>query len=104
MTNDDNKVIKELLEVIKNKVGKIETKQGIQSIEIQSMRDQLYVFNEKLDELKEDVNDVKVSLKKLDKKADGILEFANNVDETADDTSKRLTRIERIPAISLALK
>lgn len=111
MANDNNKAIKELLEVIKNKVGRIEAVQGIQSLEIKSIKEQVSVLNEKMDGLQEDVGIlksdmviVKSDLKKLDKKADGILEYAHNVDAVVDSHEKRLTKIERVPIIAHALK
>lgn len=96
MASDNSKVIKELLEIIKHKVGLIEGRQSTQSVQINLISDQQSVMNEKLDELK-------VDLKKLDKKADAILEFAEAVDETTEDNRKRLSRIERIPVIARAL-
>ena len=118
MTSDNNKAIKELLEIIKNKVGKIEARQGIQSIQIDSMKDQLSVLNEKVDGvqtdvtglksgvtgLKTDLAGLKADVKKLNKKADGILEYLHNVDEDVYDHEKRLKRIESIPAATHDLK
>lgn len=57
--SDDLKKIKELLEIVKHKVGKIELTQIGQSASIHLMRDQQSVMNEKIDELQEDLQDVK---------------------------------------------
>lgn len=100
MSLDYSKAIKELLEVIKNKVGKIEAKVGVQSIEMGSMRDQISVLNEKLDGVQSDMTGLKDDVKKLNKKADGILEFLNNVDDDVHDHEKRLKIIERVPVIA----
>ncbi len=43
---------------------------------------------------KEDINRLENEIKKLDKKADTILEFAQAVDEEVDNHEKRLTKVE----------
>lgn len=93
MANDNNKAIKELLKVIKNKVGRIEARQGVDSIRIDSIKDQQSVMNEKLD-------DLQAGMDELNKKADHIYEFAEEADKSAEVTRKRVSRIEKIPAIA----
>ena len=85
MATDNSKAIKELLEVIKSKVGRIDARQGMQDIRTESIRDQLSVVNEKLDELaidvkelKKDTSIVKIDLKKLSKTVEGIDEFLDS--------------------------
>mgnify|MGYP001609672070 CR=1 FL=1 len=96
MAADDLKKIKELLEVVNNKVGKLETHVYLHSSTVRSIKEQQSVMNEKLDDLKADI-------KKLDQKADGILEFAQEADEEAEKTKRRLSAIEQIPVIAQAL-
>lgn len=103
MANNESRIIKELLEIIKNKVGKIEARVGMQSIDIRSMKDQLSVLNEKLDGVQSDVTTLKSDLKKLNKKADGILEFLHNVDEDVHNHEERLKRIESVPIVASEL-
>lgn len=100
MSLDYSKAIKELLEVVKNKVGNIEARQGMQSIQLGSMKDQISVLDKKLDEVQSDMTGLKDDVKKLNKKADGILEFLNNVDDDVHDHEKRLKIIERVPVIA----
>lgn len=89
MANDDLKSIKELLEVVNNKVGKLDGKvSGLDS---------------KVNKLDAKMNGLKVGIKELDKKADTILEFAELADESAEDTRKRVSKIEKISAIAYAL-
>lgn len=57
MADDNSKAIKELLEIVKNKVGKIELRQLTQSSQISLMKDQQSVMNEKLDEVQETQED-----------------------------------------------
>ncbi len=100
MAVDNAKVIKELLEIINTKTGKIEMRQSIQTT-------QITLINEKLDEIGTDVKGLelkfgglKKDIKELDEKADLILEFAEDVD---NDVQERLGRIEMIPTIALSL-
>lgn len=57
MAINDIKTIKELLEIIKHKVGMVEMRQTTQSSHISVMKDQQSVINEKLDEMKETQED-----------------------------------------------
>lgn len=57
MAINDIKTIKELLEIIKHKVGMVEMRQTTQSSQISVMKDQQSVINEKLDEMKETQED-----------------------------------------------
>lgn len=78
--------------------------------DLKKIIDQQSVINEKLDGidskvtgLDEKVNGLKSDIKELDKKADVILKFAQEVDDDLQDHKKRLTRIERIPVIAHTL-
>ncbi len=57
MATDNTKAVKELLEIIKNKVDKIELRQSSQSSQINLVREQQSVINEKLDEVTETQED-----------------------------------------------
>lgn len=58
MANDDLKKIKELLEIVSNKVGKLETHVSIHSATMHLIKDQQSVMNEKLDDLKTDIKEL----------------------------------------------
>jgi len=72
MANDDLKKInrgtislreiKELLEIVDNKVGKLETHVSIHSATMHLIKDQQSVMNGKLDNLQEDMEEVKETL------------------------------------------
>lgn len=68
--NDDLKQIKELLEIVKHKVDRIEVTQVGQSASIYLMRDQLSVMNEKLDGFQKDLGEVKEDLQGVKKTQD----------------------------------
>lgn len=65
MANDDLKKVKELLEIVNNKVGKIDTRQSLQAIQLSLMKDQQSVINEKLDGISSDVGELKKDMKEL---------------------------------------
>ena len=65
----------------------------MQSLQIDSIKDQLSVLNEKVDNLQSGMNG-------LNKKADQIFKYSAEVDEDLQDHKKRLTRIERVPVIA----
>lgn len=50
--------------------------------------------------VKEEVKRLEVKIDELDKKADVILNYADNISETVDDHEKRLKRIESLPIIA----
>lgn len=58
MANNDLKKIKELLEIVGNKVGKLETHVSTHSATMHLIKDQQSVMNEKLDDLKADINEL----------------------------------------------
>lgn len=58
MANDDSKKIKELLEIVANKVGKLETHVSVHSATMHLIKDQQSVMNEKLDDLKGDIKEL----------------------------------------------
>lgn len=55
---------------------------------------------EDLSKVKEDVEMLNLKIDKLDEKADGILNYVYNINETVDDHEKRLKRIESLPIIA----
>ncbi|GEM_PF-5346451 len=55
---DDLKKIKELLEIVNNKVGKLETHVSIHTSTMHVIKDQQSVMNEKLDDLKTELKEV----------------------------------------------
>ncbi len=59
MANNDLKKIKELLEIVKHKVDKMEVSRTGQSASIHLMKDQQSVMNEKLDAIGKDLGEVK---------------------------------------------
>lgn len=93
MANNDLKTIKELLEVVKNKVGGTEVRVRKLSHEIRGLKDQQSVMNKKLDNLQ-------AGMDELHKKADVIFKFASKVDEDLQGVKRRLGRIERVPVIA----
>ncbi|MBI3103629.1 hypothetical protein HYZ05_01690 [Candidatus Daviesbacteria bacterium] len=70
MVSDDSKKIKELLEIISNKVGKLETHVSLHSATMHLIKDQQSVMNEKLDGLKEDVDGLKKEVKEMSENVD----------------------------------
>lgn len=58
MANDDLKKIKELLEIVNNKVGKLETHVSVHSATMHVIKDQQSVMNEKLDKIVRDVEEM----------------------------------------------
>lgn len=70
MANDDLKKIKELVEIVANKVGKLETHVSAHSTALYLMKDQQSVMNEKLDGLKEDVDGLKKEVKETSENVD----------------------------------
>ena len=58
MANDDLKKIKELLEIVNNKVGKLETHIGVHSATMHVIKDQQSVMNEKLDDITGDIKEL----------------------------------------------
>ncbi len=70
MATDNTKAIKELLEVISNKVGKIETRQSLQSAQIEIIKDQQSVVNEKLDNLESKVDTLSGDVKEIQENVD----------------------------------
>jgi len=58
MATDNSKAIKELLEIVNNKVGNMEARQHDQSVQLHLMRDQQSVINEKLDDLKKNAREL----------------------------------------------
>ena len=65
MANDDLKKLKELLEIIGNKVGKLETHLTFRSAALDLIKDQQSVINEKLDGLDEKTERVEDKLDAL---------------------------------------
>lgn len=55
---DDLKKIKEILEIVNNKVGKLETHVSLHSTTMHLIKDQQSVMNEKLDDLKKEVREM----------------------------------------------
>lgn len=97
MANNDFKTIKELLEVVKHKVGGTEVRVRMLSYEIKEVRDQQSVMNEKLDNLQ-------AGMDELNKKADVIFKYASEADEDLQETKKRIARVERVPVIAVELQ
>lgn len=62
MPNDVLRKIKELLEIVSNKVDKLETHVDLHSATLHRIKDQQSVVNEKLDTLQEDMDEVKETL------------------------------------------
>lgn len=58
MATDSTKAVKELLEIIHNKVGKIEMRQSLQTTQLSLMKDQQSVMNEKLDNIVSEVKEM----------------------------------------------
>lgn len=58
MSTDNTKAVKELLEIINNKVGKIEMRQSLQTTQLSLMKDQQSVMNEKLDNIDSTVKEM----------------------------------------------
>ena len=56
MANDDLKKIKELLEIVNSKVGKLETHLTFRSATLELIKDQQSVMNEKLDRVEDKVD------------------------------------------------
>lgn len=100
MTTDNSKTIKELLEVIKSKVSKTETKVNLLFYQVKDVKDQQSVMNEKLDNLDKRTKSIQSDVKILDKKADKIFEFAEHADENLQETKRRVTRLEKPQAVA----
>lgn len=70
MANDDLKKIKELLEIVNNKVGKLEAHVSIHTSTMHVIKDQQSVMNEKLDNLQEDVDNLNTGTKEISENID----------------------------------
>lgn len=70
MANDDLKKIKELLEIVNSKVGKLETHVSIHTSTMHVIKDQQSVMNEKLDGLQEDVHGLEKGVKEMSENVD----------------------------------
>lgn len=53
MAKDEIRPLKDILEIIKNKVDKVETFQNVIMQQVRDIKDQQSVINEKLDEIQE---------------------------------------------------
>lgn len=71
MANDELKKIKELLEVVGNKVGRLETHVTAHSATMYLIKDQQSVMNEKLDGLQDEIKEVKKDVKEMSENVDG---------------------------------
>lgn len=69
--------------------------------ELEPVKEGIKGLRQDVGTLKTDVSTLKADLKKLDKKADLILEFTEGVDEDLQSSKKRLTRIERVPVMPM---
>lgn len=87
MANDDLKEIKELLEIVGNKVGRLETHVSTHSATMHLIKDQQSVMNEKLDDLKEDAEETRQDSQELK-------EDVAEVKETLESHDGALVRIE----------
>lgn len=65
MANDDLKKIKELLEIVNNKVGKLETHVSVHSTTMYLIKDQQSVMNDKLYNLKGDIKELKENVDEI---------------------------------------
>lgn len=70
MANDDLKRIKELLEIVNNKVGKLETHISVPTSTMHVIKDQQSVMNEKLDGLEGGIKTVKEQVKEMSENVD----------------------------------
>lgn len=70
MVTDNTKAVKELLEIINSKVGKIEMRQSLQTTQLSLMKDQQSVMNEKLDDISSDVDGLKKDIGELSENVD----------------------------------
>lgn len=71
MANDDLKKIKELLEIVNNKVGKLETHVSLNSATMLVIKDQQSVMNEKLDQVQETLGNHGAALVTIESRLDG---------------------------------
>lgn len=79
---DDLKKIKELLEVVNNKVGKLETHVSIHTSTMHAIKDQQSVMNEKLDNLETTVESTDKRLKRVEEKVDAL---SGDIEQLHDD-------------------
>lgn len=86
--------LKEDIEVTKSKASRIDSRQGLISLSIKSLKDQQSVINEKLDSLDEKISTLDGKVDILDEKIDGVLRFANIIEEERDKNDKRIRKIE----------
>lgn len=103
MANDDSKKIKELLEIVNNKVGKLETHISIHTATMHVIKDQQSVMNEKLDSLQEGMDEMK---ERLENHGAALVSIENRLDGFADSWKINRAEINKVkkhiglPAIS----
>lgn len=84
--DDDLTQIKELLEIVKHKVGLSESHRSVQSATIHLIKDQLSVMNKKMDNMQE----------ALDSQSASLVEIESKLDSYADSYKINQHNIERL--------
>ena len=103
MANDDLKKIKELLEIVNNKVGKLETHVSVHTSTMHIIKDQQSVVNEKLDGLHEGIAEMKET---LENHGAALVNIESRLDGFADSWKINRAEINKVkkhlglPAIS----
>lgn len=99
---DNSTKIKELLEIVKDKVDSMTIIQTGQSASIRLMRDQLSVVNkkvdgitERLDGVTERLDDPKAGLKEINRKLNAVWEQTSDLTEDSGVTKENIKRLDK---------
>lgn len=91
---DDLKKIKELLEIVNNKVGKLETHLTVRSATLDLLKDQQSVMNQKLDEVQETLDSHTASLMNIEATLEGYADAYKVNKSNIERLDERLSKAE----------
>ena len=97
---DDLKKIKDLVEIVVNKIRGVETQQSIMADQFRIVRDQQSVMNDKLDSVEDKLDNHTASLVKIEDTLEGYADMYNVNKEKSDELEERVETIEEKLAIS----
>lgn len=106
-TNNQLRTLKEILEIVKNKVDKMDAIQTVSYEQIRTIKEQQSVINEKLDEQAKRLEDPETGLERINDKLDANTESVTNIEQTIkvygdmykmnNDNAKKLEkRVEKL--------
>lgn len=98
---DDLRPLKDLIEIIKDKVDKMETFQNVTMQHARDIKDQQSVINEKLDEMQETLDTHTGSLMTIEKELKGYADMYKINDSNIRRMEKRLESLEEDSGIDI---